>query len=65
MPSLLPPQFLPWKEAVTGDAAADRKLVVEQVVQLRRALDVLAEEGADGLRTGFVGHDYGAMLARC
>ena len=59
--SLLPQQFFPWKETVTGNPSEDRQLAVDQVVQLRRALDVLAQEGGD-LPTGFVGHDYGAMF---
>ncbi len=45
------------------DAEADRDVVVQQVVELRRALDVLIAEGqVDPARIAFVGHDFGAMF---
>jgi dienelactone hydrolase len=59
--SLLPQGLFPWQEAVSDDADADLKLAVDQVVQLRRGLDVLQREGGD-VPLGFVGHDYGAMF---
>jgi hypothetical protein len=59
--SLLPQEFFPWLEPVSEDAAADRRLTIEQVVQLRRGLDVLQEQAGD-VPVGFVGHDYGAMF---
>jgi dienelactone hydrolase len=59
--SLLPQGLFPWEEAVSDDADADLKLAVDQVVQLRRGLDVLQREGGD-VPLGFVGHDYGAMF---
>jgi hypothetical protein len=59
--SLLPQEFFPWEEKVTEDAATDRQLAIDQVVQLRRGLDVLQEEAGD-VPVGFVGHDYGAMF---
>jgi len=59
--SLLPQEFFPWLEPVSEDAAADRQLTIEQVVQLRRGLDVLQEQAGD-VPVGFVGHDYGAMF---
>jgi pimeloyl-ACP methyl ester carboxylesterase len=46
---------------VTEDARADRDLAVEQIVQLRRGLDVIQAE-AGNVPLGFVGHDYGAMF---
>jgi hypothetical protein len=59
--SLLPQEFFPWLEPVSEDAAADRQLTIDQVVQLRRGLDVLQEQAGD-VPVGFVGHDYGAMF---
>jgi dienelactone hydrolase len=59
--SLLPQEFFPWEEKVSEDAAVDRQLAVEQVVQLRRGLDLLQEQAGD-VPVGFVGHDYGAMF---
>jgi dienelactone hydrolase len=59
--SLLPQEFFPWLEPVSEDADADRKLTIDQVVQLRRGLDVLQEQAGD-VPVGFVGHDYGAMF---
>jgi hypothetical protein len=46
---------------VSDDAAQDRTLIVEQVIQLRRGLDLLHEVAGD-VPTGLVGHDYGAMF---
>jgi hypothetical protein len=59
--SLLPQGFFPWKESVSEDAGTDRQLAADQVVQLRRGLDVLQHE-AGNVPLGFVGHDYGAMF---
>jgi dienelactone hydrolase len=59
--SLLPQEFFPWEEKVSEDAAVDRQLAVDQVVQLRRGLDLLQEQAGD-VPVGFVGHDYGAMF---
>jgi len=59
--SLLPQEFFPWLEPVSEDAAADRELTIDQVVQLRRGLDVLQEQAGD-VPVAFVGHDYGAMF---
>jgi predicted esterase len=58
--SLLPQGLFPWEESVSEDAQVDRELAVEQIVQLRRGLDVLQDEAGD-IPLGFVGHDYGAM----
>jgi dienelactone hydrolase len=60
--SLLPQGLFPWEEDVSEDAQADQELAVEQVVQLRRGLDVLQDEAGDVVPLGFVGHDYGAMF---
>jgi dienelactone hydrolase len=60
--SLLPQGRFPWSRGVTADVAEDRRLVGEQVADLRRGLDLLvATPGIDEARLGFVGHDYGAM----
>jgi dienelactone hydrolase len=59
--SLLPQGLFPWQEQVSDDAAVDRQLAVEQIVQLRRGLDLLQKEAGD-VPIGFVGHDYGAMF---
>jgi dienelactone hydrolase len=59
--SLLPEGVFPWHTYPTG-TAQDRDLVVQQVVALRRAVDVLvARDDVDPQRLGYVGHDYGAM----
>jgi len=59
--SLLPQGLFPWQEQVSEDAQVDQELAVEQIVELRRGLDVLQDE-AGGVPLGFVGHDYGAMF---
>jgi dienelactone hydrolase len=59
--SLLPQGMFPWREPVSDDENQDRKLTIDQVVQLRRGLDVLQEQAGD-VPVGFVGHDYGAMF---
>ena len=59
--SLLPQGLFPWEEAVSDDAAENRELIVDQVIQLRRGLDLLHEVAGD-VPTGLVGHDYGAMF---
>lgn len=59
--SLLPEGLFPWRE-LPNDPAGDRRLVVRQVVESRRALDVLAARaGAAARKLAVVGHDYGAM----
>ena len=48
-----------WKSEVKHDTELTRK----QVVELRRALDVLlAQPGIDPKRIAYVGHDFGAMF---
>jgi dienelactone hydrolase len=59
--SVLPEGLFPWVESPKGDER-DRELIARQVVELRRALDLLASrEDVDPKRIGYVGHDYGAM----
>jgi predicted esterase len=58
--SLLPQSYFPWEADVSEVAAEDRQLAIEQIVQLRRGLDLLQQEAAP-VPLGFVGHDYGAM----
>ncbi|MGB9180987.1 MAG: hypothetical protein WCB68_17275 [Pyrinomonadaceae bacterium] len=59
--SLLVQGRYPWLEKWT-DGQADRQRVIEQVVEVRRAIDLLlAQPEVDKRRIGFVGHDYGAM----
>lgn len=51
----------PWL-IVPHDVATDQTELIEQVVDLRRAFDVLlAQPGVDPRRIGYVGHDFGAM----
>jgi predicted esterase len=58
--SLMPQGLFPWQEQVSEDASIDRQLAIDQIVQLRRGLDLLQKEAGD-VPIGFVGHDYGAM----
>ena len=54
--------FFPWKEA-PQDGSKDLQQVVDQTIEVRRALDLLlAQPDVDPKRVGFVGHDYGAMF---
>lgn len=60
--SLLVEGVFPWWQSPSS-YEKDRVQVVHQVVELRRALDVLlSQAGVDPQRIGFVGHDYGAMF---
>jgi len=46
-----------------ANSKTDRELVIKQVVEMRRATDVLINEGnVDPDRLAFVGHDFGAMF---
>lgn len=59
--SLLIQGYFPWLEAPT-DGPADRQQVIDQTIEVRRALDLLlSQSGVDSKRIGYVGHDYGAM----
>lgn len=59
--SLLVDGTMPWKVA-PKNAEADRAQVIQQVVTLRRGLDLLAAQPeVDARSVLFVGHDFGAM----
>ena len=59
--SLLIQGAFPWLEEPTSPLA-DRQQIIEQTVEVRRALDLLLSlDDVDAKRIGFVGHDYGAM----
>ena len=60
--SVLIQGFFPWSEKPV-DGPTDRQKVIDQTIEVRRALDLLlAQPGVDAKRIGFVGHDYGAMF---
>jgi dienelactone hydrolase len=60
--SLLIQGAFPWTEE-PAEAAADARRIVDQSIEVRRALDLLStQQGVDRSRIGFVGHDYGAMF---
>ncbi len=53
--------YFPWK-LPPKDGATDKQRVIQEIIDLRRALDLLlAQPGVDPQRIAFVGHDYGAM----
>ncbi len=59
--SMLVQGYFPWKEP-PKDGRADRQQVIDQVIDTRRAIDLLlAQPDVDRERLGYVGHDYGAM----
>ena len=60
--SLLVEGVFPWYQPPSG-YEKDKLQVIKQVIELRRALDVLlSQPEVDPQRIGFVGHDYGAMF---
>jgi predicted esterase len=62
--SVLPDGVLPWKIDFTGKWKQDQENIINQVIEIRRSLDLLiAQPGIDPQRISCVGHDYGAMHA--
>ncbi len=52
-----------WFETVGPDAAHDGPLIEAQIVDMRRALDLLlAQKDIDATHIAYVGHDFGAMF---
>ncbi len=52
-----------WFQHMGASVEADSKETIDQVIDLRAALDVLlAQKNVDAKRIAFVGHDFGAML---
>jgi dienelactone hydrolase len=59
--SLLIQGHFPWA-VPPADAKTDRQRVIDETIEVRRALDLLlSQPGVDRKRIGYVGHDYGAM----
>lgn len=59
--SLLIQGYFPWA-VPPADAKSDRQRVIDETIEVRRALDLLlSQSGVDKKRVGYVGHDYGAM----
>jgi hypothetical protein len=51
-----------WSTNAAGKPSYDTAMAIEQVIELRRDLDVLlAQPGIDPTRIAYVGHDFGAM----
>jgi dienelactone hydrolase len=59
--SLLIQGYFPWSQKPIA-GPADRQQVIDQTIEVRRALDLLlTQPEVDAQRIAFVGHDYGAM----
>jgi dienelactone hydrolase len=59
--SLLIQGYFPWAVPPL-DAVTDRQRVIDETIEVRRALDLLlSQPQVDEQRIGYVGHDYGAM----
>jgi dienelactone hydrolase len=59
--SLLIQGYFPWA-VLPADAKTDRQRVIDETIEVRRALDLLiSQPEVDRKRIGYVGHDYGAM----
>jgi dienelactone hydrolase len=59
--SLLIQGYFPWAVPPV-DAITDRQRVIDETIEVRRALDLLfSQPQVDQQRIGYVGHDYGAM----
>jgi cephalosporin-C deacetylase-like acetyl esterase len=59
--SLLIQGYFPWAIAPV-DAQKDRQRVIDETIEVRRALDLLiSRPRVDRKQIGYVGHDYGAM----
>ena len=60
--SVLPQGRFPWTQA-PNSSATDTLAIADEVLRLRRCLDVLAgRSDVDGSKLAVVGHDYGAMF---
>ena len=59
--SLLIQGYFPWT-VPPADEETDRRRVIDETIEVRRALDLLLSQSkVDPKRIGYVGHDYGAM----
>jgi cephalosporin-C deacetylase-like acetyl esterase len=59
--SVLIQGYFPWTVDPV-DGKTDRQRVIDETIEVRRALDLLlSQPGVDARRIAYVGHDYGAM----